>query len=353
MLGLKSVSKRLGEFEMADVSFEVGEGEYFVLLGASGVGKTVLLETIAGLIPADEGRISLGDRDITTERIQKRNVALVYQDRALFPHLSVRENIAYGLRCRRLGSAEIARRVGELAEEVGVAGLLERLPETLSGGEAQRVALARALATEPECLLLDEPLSALDTEARGRMRALLRKLNRRGRAMLHVTHDYEEALSLASRVAIMEGGRIAQVGTPDEVFRHPKSEFVARFVGVRNFFKGELSLPGGREALAQFRTAAGPTFRILTDTAPGPGYVMLRSEDITVALSEQETSARNSFQGAVVDVAPARLGVEVSVDIGVEMSALVTATSVERLGLGIGKTVRVSFKATAARFIGE
>jgi len=353
MLGLEGVSKRLGGFEMTDVSFDVGEGEYFVLLGASGVGKTVLLETIAGLIPADAGRISLADRDITAERIQKRNVALVYQDRALFPHLSVRENIAYGLRCRRVGSAEIARRVGELADEVGVTGLLERLPETLSGGEAQRVALARALATEPECLLLDEPLSALDTEARGRMRSLLRRLNRRGRSMLHVTHDYEEALSLASRVAIMEGGRIAQVGTPDEVFRHPKSEFVARFVGVRNFFKGELSFPGGPEALAEFRTEAGPTLLVLTDAGPGPGYVMLRSEDITVALSEQETSARNSFEGSVVDVAPARLGVEVSVDVGVEISALVTATSVERLGLGVGKTVRVSFKATAARFIGE
>jgi len=352
MLALENVSKKLGEFCMKDVSFEVRGGEYFVLLGASGVGKTVLLEAIAGLIDPDEGRITLEGRDITSEKIQRRRIALVYQDRALFPHMSVRENIAYGLRCRGVPRAEIASRVSELAAEVGASEILDRSPGTLSGGEAQRVALARALATEPKCLLLDEPLAALDTEARGRMRSLLRRLNRRGHSMLHVTHDYEEAVSLASRVAIMEDGRIAQVGTPDEVFRRPKSEFVARFIGVRNFFRGELSFPGGRGEIAEFSTG-GPAFQILTDAEPGSGSVMLRSEDITVSNSAPETSARNTFEGTITDVAPARLGVEVSVDVGVEISALVTAESVERLGLEVGKKACVSFKATAAKFIGE
>ena len=351
MLGLERVSKTLGDFEMTDVSFEVGDGEYFVLLGASGVGKTVLLETIAGLMVPDSGKISLDGRDITTERIQRRGTALVYQDRALFPHMSVADNIAYGLRCRGLGRGDIAARVRHLADEVDAGGLLDRSPGTLSGGEAQRVALARALGTEPKCLLLDEPLSALDSKARGRMRSLLRKLNRLGHTMLHVTHDYEEAVSLASRVAIMEDGGVAQVGAPDEVFRHPRSEFVARFVGVRNFFKGELRTPRAGD-LAEFVTA-GPVFHILTDAAPQEGFLMVRSEDITLSNEPVETSARNTFEGTVVDIAPARLGVEVTVDIGLEIVAAVTPGSVERLALEVDRKVRVSFKATAARFIEE
>ena len=352
MLSLANVSKRLGGFAMSDVTFDVAEGEYFVVLGASGVGKTVLLEAIAGLLDVDSGSIELDGADITRERIQRRRTALVYQDRALFPHMSVRDNIAYGLRCRRLSAAEIEGRVRGLAGEVGVADILERSPDTLSGGEAQRVALARALATEPRCLLLDEPLSALDVGARRGMRALLRRLNRSGHTMVHVTHDYEEAISLASRVAVIEGGRTAQVGTPEEVFRHPKSEFVAAFLGVRNFFKGRLERPQAGGELAEFVTS-GPTFRVLTGAAPGPGHLMLRSEDVTVSNAPGQTSARNSFEGTVVDIAPARLGVEVSVDIGVEISALVTAESVDRLGLEVGKRARVSFKASAARFIEE
>lgn len=350
MLSVRNITNRLGEFAIRDVSFDVAEGEYFVLLGASGVGKSVLLETIAGLLDPQAGQVLLDGRDITGERIQNRRLSLVYQDRALFPHLSVRENIAYGLRCRRLPRADVAERTGKLAEQVGVQHLLDRGPGTLSGGEAQRVALARALGTEPRCLLLDEPLSALDTRSRVRMRSLLRKLNRRGYTLLHVTHDYEEAVSLASRVAIMESGRIAQVGTPDEVFRHPKSEFVARFIGIRNFFNGHLRRPAGDGELAEFVTA-GPVFHVLTEAAAGPGYLMLRSEDITVANARPETSERNTFAGVIVDMAAARLGVEVSVDVGIEVSALVTATSVGKLDLACEKEVCVSFKASAAKFI--
>ena len=350
MLSVRNITKRLGDFAVRDVSFDVAEGEYFVLLGASGVGKTVLLETIAGLLDPEAGQILLDGRDITGERIQKRGIALVYQDHALFPHLPVRGNIAYGLRCRTLSRRQVAACTGMLAEQVGVGHLLDRGTETLSGGEAQRVALARALGTGPRCLLLDEPLSALDTKSRAQMRSLLRKLNRCGHTLLHVTHDYEEAISLASRVAIMEAGRIAQVGTPDEVFRHPKSEFVARFIGIRNFFQGHLRYPAGDGELGEFVTA-GPVFHVLVEAPPGPGYLMLRSENITVANARPETSARNTFVGVIADMAPGRLGVEVSVDVGVEISALVTAASVAKLNLACGKEVCVSFKASAAKFL--
>jgi len=351
VLRLAGLSKDLGDFALRDASFEVAEGEYFVVLGASGVGKTVLLETIAGLIRPDAGRILLDGRDITGERIQRRRLALVYQDQALFPHMSVRANIAYGLRARGLGRARTRARVGELASQVGAEHLLDRQPRTLSGGEAQRVALARALATEPRCLLLDEPISALDAGARGQMRSLLRRLGRAGQTVLHVTHDYEEAVSLSRRVAVMEEGRIAQVGRPEEVFGHPKSEFVARFVGIRNCFGGEL-LAGDGPGAARFSTK-GLVFDVLTDAPSGPGHLVVRSEDVTLSNSRPHSSARNAFPGTIIDIAPVRLGVEVSVHIGTEISALLTAQSVKELGLACGRKVFASFKASAAKFIPE
>ena len=346
-----NITRTLGEFSIRDVSFEVRDGEYFILLGASGVGKTVLLETIAGLLKPDRGSIFLDDKDITSAGIQNRHIGLVYQDQALFPHLSVRGNIAYGLKSRKLASAEIKRRTERIAEDVGVRPLLGRRPESLSGGEAQRVALARTLAIEPRCCLLDEPISSLDTKSKADIRALLRKLNRAGHTIVHVTHDFQEAISLASRIAVMENGTIAQVGPAEEVFRRPKSEFVARFIGIRNFFKGNLR-GSGKNGLREFNSA-GPTFHILTEAESGPGYVMVRSEDITLAETHSETSARNSFTGTVTEVAPARLGVEVLVDVGVEISALVTRESVRKLGLEVGKRVWVDFKASALEFIGE
>ncbi|MHC4715174.1 MAG: ABC transporter ATP-binding protein [Planctomycetota bacterium] len=328
------------------------EGEYFVLLGPSGVGKTVLLETIAGIHMPDSGRIYLDGKDITSERIRKRRLVLVYQDRSLFPHMTVRRNISYGLRSRGVGRAAAGRQVEGLARDVGVNRLLERRPGALSGGEAQRVALARALAGEPRCLLLDEPISSLDVKSRGRLRSLLRTLNRQGHTMLHVTHDYEEALSLASTIAVMDNGRIIQTGSPMEVLRHPTSEFVANFTGVRNFFMGRLERGTGKDTMADFVTS-GPVFRVLTDDDDGPGHLMLRSEDVTVSIARPDTSARNTFEGVVLDVAPARLGIEIIVDIGVEISAVVSAESTERLGLACGQRVWVSFKASAARFLGQ
>jgi molybdopterin-binding protein len=353
MLCVEGISKRLGSFAIRAVSFTVEDGDYFVLLGASGVGKTVLLEALAGVARPDEGRILWNDRDITCDPIQKRRMGLVYQDQALFPHMTVRRNIAYGLRSRKANGTALQQQAERHAAEAGVTDLLDRFPATLSGGEAQRVALARALATEPRCLLLDEPISALDAQARTEMRGLLRGLHRKGQTILHVTHDYEEAVSLATRVGIMEKGTVVQVGTPEEVFHHPKSEFVARFIGIRNVFKGRLESEGvSKGATARFVTG-GVSFRVLSDAPAGPGMIIIRSEDITVSRLRTETSARNCFKGRVVDVVPARLGTEVTVDIGVAVSALVTAESVERLALCCGEDAWVSFKASAVRFVEE
>jgi len=350
MLCVRDLDKRLRGFALRQVCFAVEGGGYFVLLGASGVGKTVLLETVAGVTHADQGQVLLDGVDITHERAQKRRLGLVYQDQGLFPHMTVRRNIGYGLRAKGTGRTARRKRVEEMAAQTGVVDLLDRYPASLSGGEAQRVALARTLATEPRCLLLDEPISSLDTQARIGMRGLLRRLNREGHTVIHVTHDYEEAISLATRVGIMENGSIAQIGTPKEIFHHPKSEFVAQFVGIRNFFPGHLEAPeSGPGGLARFVT--GPlAFKVLCGGRPGPGRLVLRSEDITVSRTRPESSAQNSFLGCIVDIAPARLGVEVMVDIGVEVAALLTPDSVGHLGLHHGQKVWVSFKATAARF---
>lgn len=351
MLKVEQLSKRLGDFVISDASFEVAEGEYFVLLGASGVGKTVLLETITGIITVDSGSIKLNGRDITHEKIQKRDIGLVYQDQALFPHLSVRQNIAYGLRSRNHNRSEINKQVELLAGEVEVTNLLERKPTTLSGGEAQRVALARALAMQPKCLLLDEPLSSLDIGSRSEMRALLRRLNRKKITMVHVTHDYEEAISLAMRIGIMENGKIVQVDTPRQIFQHPKSEFVARFIGIRNFFWGNLDKGEDSPDRSAHFVTSGLQFSVLTDEEPGEGNIIIRSEDVTVSTEPSSSSARNVFEGTIVDIAAARLGVEVIVDIGVEVAALITQDSVNKLGLGYGKKVLISFKASAIKFI--
>lgn len=348
MLRVDGLSKRLGDFSIRDVSFEAAGGEYLVLLGESGVGKTILLETIAGLRAPDAGSVFMDDREITGERIQRRRIGLVFQEQALFPHLSVRGNIAYGLRGRGAGRLRAGERTCELAGRFGIADLLDRRPATLSGGEAQRVALARALAPEPAVLLLDEPLSSLDTGARAGLRAVLREINRDGVTMVHVTHDFEEAAALATRVGVMEGGTIVQTGPPEEVFRRPASPFVARFVGIRNVWPGRLVRDGGRSVVR----CGGLSFEVLGAGPPGQGHLVVGGEDIVLSGASPESSARNVFEGTVMEVFPARPGVEVTVDIGLELAALLTRESVERMGIRPGARVWASVKASAVRFLG-
>ncbi|NIP22762.1 MAG: ATP-binding cassette domain-containing protein [Phycisphaerae bacterium] len=353
MLSVREISKDLASFAIKDVSFDVSTNQYFVLLGSTGVGKSLLLETIAGLLRPDSGRVLLDGTDITNEKMQKRKVALVFQSSTLFPHMTVYDNIAYPLRRRNINT-KISRRVNELAEDFAVSHLLRAKPQTLSGGESQRVSLARAVASEPRCLLLDEPLSSLDTKSRSEMRALLRKIHRQGRhQIVHVTHDYTEAVSLATHVAVMEAGTIAQVGTVDEIFQHPKSDFVARFVGIKNFFKGRLQDSSDHDTNTRHFTSGSLSLSVLTDSPSGPGFVCVRSEDVTISKTASSTSARNNFEGTIVDIVPAGIGIEVIVNIGVEIAALLSGESARALKLGCGKKVWVSFKASAVKYVEE
>ncbi len=341
MLHVYNLSKTLGDFRLEPLSFDAAAGDYFVLLGESGAGKTVILELIAGLLKPDQGSITLNGKDITRRPIQKRGIGLVYQDHALFPHMSVRDNIGYGLRNPEL-------RLEDIAEKVGATRLLDRDTTTLSLGESQRVALARALAVSPQILLLDEPMASLDCQSKTRIRALLRDLNAAGQTIVHVTHDFEEAISLASKVAILEDNRISQVGTPDEVFHTPRSEFVANFVGIRNFFKG--SLKPITEELSEF-SVAGITMLVATDTVEPHGSLVLKSEDVTISESRPEGSARNAFKGTIVNMESVRLGIEITIDIGVKLFAMVAKVPHREVHYRPGMNVWASFKATAANFI--
>lgn len=348
MLKINKISARLGDFHLKDIEFSVGKGEYFVLLGMSGAGKSILLQIIAGIIRQKEGQIFLNNRDISHEKIQKRSVGLVFQDSSVFPHMSVFENIAYPLKSMRQKRDEIQKTVQSLAELTNISALLKRSPVGLSGGEQQRVALARALALKPDCLLLDEPISSLDVQLRGEMRSLLRKINQTGQTIVHVTHDYEEAALLAHKIGVIENGRVVQSGTADDVFHHPKSEFVANFVGIRNFFEGELK--GNGDSLKRFSTA-GQELLLLSDDADGPGHVIIRGEDIILSEMEPESTAANKMRGTITEIEPARVGVEVFIESGIVFSALVSKESIQKFSLKPGKEIWMSFKASAVKFI--
>ena len=294
MLELKSIAKRLGEMDMSEVSLTLEQGEYFALLGPTGVGKTVLVEIIAGLIRPDGGRVSWDGADITSLPPERRGFAVVYQDYALFPHLSVARNIAYGARACGRHSAEISARTARLAEMLGITELLGRRPETLSGGEQQRVAIARALAPEPKLLLLDEPLSALDTNTRLRLRGELKRINAElGATILHVTHEPEEAMALADRIGVMLDYRLRQIAAPEELFRRPTDASVARFLGMRNV----LTVSGVRDDICE---VAGQ--RIHASSADqSTRHIWIMPEELILSDQPFASSALNQFKCSVID----------------------------------------------------
>ncbi|MEE4176519.1 MAG: ABC transporter ATP-binding protein [Bacteroides sp.] len=351
MLEIKDISIRFGDFSLEEVSLSIAPGDYLALLGVSGAGKTVLLEVLAGLVKPDKGEIRWNDRDITQTRIQQRPVGLVYQDLSLFPHLNVFANIAYALKVRKVPAAEQRKRVLSLARETGVDHLLDRFPGTLSGGEAQRVALARTLAADPDILLLDEPLANLDVKLKTGLRKLLRQINRSGKTIIHVTHDFMEAATLANQVAVIENGRLAQVGTPEEVFRHPRSEFVARFSGIKNIFSCSVELSAGPENSLQAILPGGQHISFLGNETGKEGFVMIPQEDIVLSENPLESSALNQLKGVVREAYLSGNGMEILIDAGLELVASLSRHSFEKMNIVQGKTVWASFKASAVKFL--
>ncbi|MFG1421690.1 ABC transporter ATP-binding protein [Roseixanthobacter liquoris] len=302
---LQSIVKRYETMLAVDnVSLNIRQGELVALLGPSGCGKTTILRMIAGFVPVSEGRITVGGRDLTRLPPAKRNMGFGFQNYALFPHMSVAQNVAFGLEMRKLPKADIASKVKVALDRVRLGHLAERLPKQLSGGQQQRVALARALVIEPDVLLLDEPLSNLDAQLRNDMKLEIREIQHSlGITTIFVTHDQDEALSVADRVVVMRAGRIEQEGTPDEVFAHPRSQFVAEFMGVTNLLQGR------SEGADRFRLASGEVVAVpAASPAVGDFAIAVRPE--SVSLNAGDPLARNAlfaqidlatYRGLVID----------------------------------------------------
>jgi len=266
---IDGVSRSFGAVHaVRDVSVTVADGEFFTLLGPSGCGKTTLLRMVAGFADLEAGAIRFGERRIDTLPPHKRNTGMVFQNYAIFPNLTVADNVAYGLRARRVGAPDIADRVGRALRLVQLQGYDARWPHQLSGGQLQRVAIARALVIEPEVLLLDEPLSNLDAQLRVEMRAEIRQLQQTlGITAIYVTHDQEEALSISDRIAVMRAGRFEQIGAPKDVYRDPETPFVAEFMGTTNLLVGTVAGDSGQGTVVR---VGGTAFTVAKQAAlPG------------------------------------------------------------------------------------
>ncbi|MEE4196766.1 MAG: ABC transporter ATP-binding protein [Bacteroidales bacterium] len=344
MLEIKDISVKLGDFKLQNINLEVDKGDYYVLLGKSGVGKTVLLEIIAGLISPDSGQVILNHKDITHEKIQKREVGIVFQDYAVFPHLTVKQNIEYPLKHKHIKAKERRLLVHEFAELTNITHLLQRGTQNLSGGELQRVALARMLVNKPQCLLLDEPLASLDIQLKGDLRNLLRKINQTGTTLIHVTHDYEEAIALSNKVAVMQEGRIIQKGNTKEVFQKPANKFVAHFTGIKNFFPAVFSSNKATIDPAVIITVVNPD-------QLKKGKVIICGEEIILSRERIESSAVNNFPGTIKQIIPYLTSYEIVVDIGIELSVIISEESLQKFQFKENTSVWVSFKSTAIKII--
>jgi len=341
MIRLENLNIRLPDFSLDNVSLDIPAGEFFVLMGPTGSGKTLLLEAIAGLMHTTDGHIFIGGREVTRLPPEKRGIGIVYQDQALFPHLTVAGNISYGLRYHRISTQKARENIAGLVSLLNLEHLLDRLPGNLSGGEKQRVALARALAVQPGVLLLDEPLSALDPNFRDEVRSALKALHSStGATFMMVSHDFSDALSLADRAAVINRGKIEQVGQIDDIFKKPVSAFTADFVGMKNIFKARFN---GAQI-----TLGGLEIKMDKPPSNGKGHIAIRPEDVEVSKKELWSNTDNVFQGTVVGIFDQGFTYEVHIQAGrMVFKSLVTKRDLFQLALQEGQEICVAFKAAA------
>ena len=286
LLSLQHIKKDFGEGEvLSDISLDVHRGEFVTLLGASGCGKTTTLRIISGLETADEGRVLLGGRDMTDLPPEKRPVNTVFQSYALFPHMNVEKNVAYGLRLRGMDKRAIDKRVREMLELVQMSEHAGRMPRQLSGGQRQRIAIARALALEPELLLLDEPLGALDLQLRRQMQVELKRLQKQlGITFIYITHDQEEAVNMSDRIAVMRAGRFEQIGTPEEIYDAPMTRYVAQFIGRSTILTGTVTAVNGDTAVIEDENGRYPADASRARLTPGEACELcVRTERMRVS----------------------------------------------------------------------
>lgn len=346
MLKIKHISKRFGDFALSDINLSIPEGEYFVLLGRSGSGKTQLLELIAGLNYPDSGEIWIDNVDVTRDTMRRRNTGLMFQDFAIFPNMTVFGNIAYPLHCRKYARKEITQQVNQIAGELNISHLLARFTQNLSSGELQRVALARTLITSPKLLLLDEPMASIDASLRDDIKKIFRQLNRNGLTIVHVTHDYREAVSLAASVGVLHNGRIVQEGTPHEVFKKPASKFVARYAGIKNFFRVKFFSEGD---VWKARSANATEFILKEEEYPPEGLIIIRNDSIKIHTEKPSGNHTNCFKGIVTDIYPTEYGMEISVEAGLKFFVDVSGDNYKLLQITEASEVWITFPAEAVQ----
>lgn len=354
VLEIKNVTKRYGEFVAVDnVSVEIEKGKILSLLGPSGCGKTTTLRMIAGFVSPDSGSIEIAGKNVGHLKPYERNVGLLFQDYALFPHMTVAQNVAYGMKYRRIARSAIPSRTSQMLSLVHLLGMEDRYPGQLSGGQQQRVALARALAIDPQIVLLDEPLSALDAKLRLELRVELKEILRSvGATTIVVTHDQEEALSLGDEIVVMGGGKIVQRGTPIEIYEAPASKFVAEFVGRSNWFNATRACASTGQGTT-FITEEGVEIRTRAkySNQNGRADLCVRPENIELrdncACPATEDPEYNVVSGVVLDVAPLGADLHVVVELpGKSRLLSIRKNAGRNLAVEPGQCVRAVFSAS-------
>lgn len=336
MIKVRDMCLDVGGFTLKNISLEVEKGEYYIILGPTGAGKTLLLESIAGLYEINSGEVWLDGKNVTGLEPESRRISIVYQDHALFPHFSVADNIAFGLKMRGQTTREIKPKLERIVGLLNIDHLLKRRPDTLSGGEKQKVALARAIVTDPEVLLLDEPLGALDPDTRENVQEELVRLHSElDITVMHVTHDFEEAIAMGNRVAVIGEGLLKQEGTPEEVFRHPNSEFVARFVMTRNIFPGHSSREPGGKTIFKFQGT-----ELMSDMViEGECCATIRPEDIMISSEAAAPDEKNRLKATVTRTVNKGPVYYVTASLPPEITAMATRHQFTQTGIETGKQV--------------
>jgi len=341
MLSINHLYYQVGNFMLTDICLKIEQGDYFVLIGESGSGKTLLLELIAGFRNFKYGEILWNNQHLLHKPVYKRGIAYIPSDGALFPHLNVKENLLYAVKKNNHPLFE------SLIHSFDLTSLLDRKPEMLSSGEKQKVAIARALISGATLFLFDEPLSSIDAHARYEIMLLLRQLKQQGHTVLHVTHDYNEALTLAHHVAVMHQGKIIQTGMVHEIFNQPNNIFVAKLSGIKNVFNATLSSIEKR----QYNINSNLTIAVNSIDLPQKAILIIPANDIVLSIQKLESSMKNSFLGIVKDIIKSHESIDVIIDIGALLHVCITEISLSTMNLIPGKEVWLSFKASSVKVL--
>jgi ABC-type Fe3+/spermidine/putrescine transport system ATPase subunit len=347
-LKLENISKSWLGFELKNINVTVENGDYFIILGPTGAGKTLLLETIMGFHHPDEGRITLDGVDITDVPPEKRNIGYVSQKCVLFPHINVHQNVEFGLKMRGIAKTERYQRVNQVLDFAGLKSLAHRLPATLSGGEKQKVALARVLATNPQTIIFDEPLTAIDAETARELKKELKRIHKNGKTIVHVTHNQIEGFGLGNKMAVMNSGEIVQTGKPKEIFVKPLNKFVARFLGYENIFAAQLVEKQGSLSLVN---AEGVELKVSESIDATECIIAVRPEDVSISFSPIRSEAVNVLKGTIVEFADQGPTVSIIVDAALSFSVIMTKSSFVEKNHEIGQEVWIAFKNGSVKVI--